>query len=398
MKKNSAASVEHIVMTQEELAKRLREAREHEGLSQEEVAKKLDIPRASVSMLENAQRKVDSLELVKLAKIYGKSPSHFLGGETKPDNNEATLLFRSAALQVPTNTIEEFKEFSENYLWLSRLMGGALTRQTPSYPIKRESRENAKRLATEIREKLELGYAPIPEIFSILELLGLHVLRKPIADEVSGIFLHQREVGAFVLINSFRTKGHQVFTAAHELCHFLKDRFAIEGISCDIGAVNPELKEIFANYFAAEFLMPEEGIAEWMQANHIRKEDLDAFVIIHLQQWFRVSYRAMLVRLKQLGHISGKAFETLKVESANRIDRQLGYEPDEAPVNPPAIFPHQYRQLAFEAYHAGKISIGRLGELLETPVWKIQAILKEKSKKESIAEERHEAITLERSR
>ena len=63
---------------QERLGNRLRESREYLGLSQEFVAEHLGIPRASISAMENGKRKVSSLELKQLARIYKQPPSYFL--------------------------------------------------------------------------------------------------------------------------------------------------------------------------------------------------------------------------------------------------------------------------------------------------------------------------------
>lgn len=72
---------------QERLGNRLRESREYLGLSQEFVAEHLGIPRASISAMENGKRKVSSLELKQLARIYKQPLSYFLG-EDEFDRDE----------------------------------------------------------------------------------------------------------------------------------------------------------------------------------------------------------------------------------------------------------------------------------------------------------------------
>ena len=64
-----------------QLATRLREAREYLNLSQQFVADKTGIPRSAVSDIENGRRKVDSLELRKLARLYMYPVGYFLGEE-----------------------------------------------------------------------------------------------------------------------------------------------------------------------------------------------------------------------------------------------------------------------------------------------------------------------------
>lgn len=64
------------------LGLRLREAREYLGLSQDEVAKYLGIPRTALSHIESGQRRIDALELKKVAVLY-KKPGSFFTGETE---------------------------------------------------------------------------------------------------------------------------------------------------------------------------------------------------------------------------------------------------------------------------------------------------------------------------
>ncbi len=61
------------------MGERLRRAREYLGYSQEEVAKYLGISRSALSNIETGQRKVDALELKKLAGLYKRPGTHFTG-------------------------------------------------------------------------------------------------------------------------------------------------------------------------------------------------------------------------------------------------------------------------------------------------------------------------------
>src|ERR1051326_7794231 len=61
------------------LGTRLKEAREYLELSQDEVAKFLKVPRSAISLMEAGQRKGDAIELQKLAEIYQRPVSFFIG-------------------------------------------------------------------------------------------------------------------------------------------------------------------------------------------------------------------------------------------------------------------------------------------------------------------------------
>ena len=65
------------------LGERLREAREYLGFSQEEVANYLGVSRSALSLMETGQRKVDALELKKLAGLYKRPVGYFTGEEAE---------------------------------------------------------------------------------------------------------------------------------------------------------------------------------------------------------------------------------------------------------------------------------------------------------------------------
>jgi transcriptional regulator with XRE-family HTH domain len=96
------------------LGEKLREAREYVGFSQDEVAGFLQVPRTAVTNMENGQRKVEALELKRLAELYRKPVGYFTG----EDEAEASLpadvahLARQAA-KLSMKDREELGRFAE---------------------------------------------------------------------------------------------------------------------------------------------------------------------------------------------------------------------------------------------------------------------------------------------
>jgi transcriptional regulator with XRE-family HTH domain len=78
-----------------QLARRLREAREFVNLSQQFVAEQTGIPRSAISDIERGERRVESLELKRIADLYHMPVDYFLGNEPPQDlagtNNDPTL-------------------------------------------------------------------------------------------------------------------------------------------------------------------------------------------------------------------------------------------------------------------------------------------------------------------
>jgi transcriptional regulator with XRE-family HTH domain len=71
----------------QQLASRLREAREFTNLSQQFVSEQTGIPRSAISDIERGSRRVESLELKRLAELY-RMPVGYLLGDVAPGNDE----------------------------------------------------------------------------------------------------------------------------------------------------------------------------------------------------------------------------------------------------------------------------------------------------------------------
>ena len=61
------------------LGERLREARKYLGLTQDEVAAFLRVPRTALVDIEGGHRRVEAIELTRLAKLYKQPVSYFTG-------------------------------------------------------------------------------------------------------------------------------------------------------------------------------------------------------------------------------------------------------------------------------------------------------------------------------
>lgn len=94
------------------LAQRLREVREYLGLSQQFVADHSGIPRSAISDIERGVRRVDSLELRRLSKVY-RYPATFFLGEDEPVEDSATVVaLRQAAQELTEADQEEVLRFA----------------------------------------------------------------------------------------------------------------------------------------------------------------------------------------------------------------------------------------------------------------------------------------------
>ena len=108
------------------LAQRLKEAREYLGLSQEYVSQQTKIPRPAISEAEAGRRRVESLELKRLAALYGRPLSYFLPGQQAVGSassetvdlqpgaiDQTEVKLRGLTKDLPAEDREEIVRFAE---------------------------------------------------------------------------------------------------------------------------------------------------------------------------------------------------------------------------------------------------------------------------------------------
>src|SRR3990172_3448506 len=353
------------------IGEKIKNLRESEGLTQEEVAVKVGVSKEFISMVESGKRNPSLEVLSKIASVFSKEVSHFL----QTPKEDFALALRTAEInEKDKDEIIKYKEFCEYYYFLEEVTGEILQPLAPIYPDPSSSilsdfgqtYRYAEKLALDERRRLSLGDEPIKDIFLLAETQGVRVVRINMVDSsVDGAFIYSRDKGAFMLINSFLSKGRQVFTAAHEYCHYLKDREkgypVCQIITGDIEEHKKPIERI-ANLFAANFLMPETTVSKLVGL--YAKNRLEAEEVVYIKRYFGVSYQAMLYRLKDLRFIRRpKLQEVLKTDPATLEIALFGFT--EESVKDPERLPERYCKLAVQAYTEKKISLEKLAELLK---------------------------------
>ncbi len=98
------------------IGKLIKYRREELGISQQHLAAKMNLPRPTVSQIENGQRKITAEELVKLSKILNLTVNQILGTEEIPDVilnadkvKEKPAQY-SVRISVPRKNLSKFKE------------------------------------------------------------------------------------------------------------------------------------------------------------------------------------------------------------------------------------------------------------------------------------------------
>ncbi|MBE6511552.1 MAG: ImmA/IrrE family metallo-endopeptidase [Methanobrevibacter olleyae] len=177
-------------------------------------------------------------------------------------------------------------------------------------------------LALKLRREWGIdNYAPI-DIFSlVLEKIGnLTLLWLEMDEDVSGCCT-ETEDDSVILINSNHSKGRQNFTLAHELYHLKFDDSSDSPI-CMINSKNPIERK--ANEFASYFLMPKCALEDYYSRHDIGKWTLRD--IVRCEQFFQISHRALLTRLRDERYIDEDEFDYYSSLIISRCAANLGFD------------------------------------------------------------------------
>jgi hypothetical protein len=168
------------------------------------------------------------------------------------------------------------------------------------------------------------------------------------------------------------------FVLAHEYCHHLIHRQQ-RGIACDLSNYRkPE--EYFSQWFAANFLMPEEALVPRLMT-YLKKTDgeISAEIVMHLALDFGVSYTAMLNRMadKRVELIDKNTRKKFSQSKPALLLAQIGRSVP--PLIKPRQFPLDYENMAFEAYGQSQIDLDKLAQLLEISLQEAKTKAEERS-------------------
>jgi transcriptional regulator with XRE-family HTH domain len=95
------------------LGEKLREARKYLGLKQEDVAAHLNLPRTALVDIESGQRRVEAIELTRLAKLYKQPVSYFTGEDAAAALPASVAHLARQAVALSDQDREELSRFAE---------------------------------------------------------------------------------------------------------------------------------------------------------------------------------------------------------------------------------------------------------------------------------------------
>jgi Zn-dependent peptidase ImmA (M78 family)/transcriptional regulator with XRE-family HTH domain len=342
------------------IGRQLRAAREALGLSKEAVAASIRAAETDLEKWESDVEQPDVETLWEMARLYHRSPDYFLKRTAEiPSQVNFRLTGRASLDQLSQETRETIVRFEELCRWhheLESLIGEERTVGIPHLP---EARDPATTAARE-RHRMGLDSRPIADLRALLEGQGLRIFELPVpGGEFAGLSWWNPTYGPCALINASDPVGRRNFTTAHEYAHLLVSRATTV---CDLTQDTPD--EVFAQRYAAAFLMPESDIRRVAENRGIVGTIPGARELQPLARRYGVSLEAAGRRLEELGLIPRGSTDSRVYEwQSQSLFRRRPRKPTWR-----RRLGEAYVQTSLEAYGRGAISLGRLSELLDVDV------------------------------
>jgi Zn-dependent peptidase ImmA (M78 family)/transcriptional regulator with XRE-family HTH domain len=328
------------------------EARLAAALSQEELGHRIGLDRTMVAKIETGARRIDAVELTRLASALSLPLDHFLYSRPAVVSRRAELLEEEAT-----------EAGRESYLLEASLLAWLrdvrqmidLDVLTVAVPLKYgstvDSETTARQAACWLRQNLNLGSGPIPSLMSVCERAGV----LPVVADLpgDGASLIDGDV-AVAVISRTGDPGRRRATAAHELGHvILGDEY-----STDLGvSTSRRDREAVIHAFAAEFLLP-------VEAFDARSATFARNTLVRVAATYRTSWSLAVRQAGRAGLLDSASVTRWLPTTPTKaeLSEAVGWTPQ--PDLDSVRVPPSFAQAVIDAYRRNLIAPARAVELL----------------------------------
>jgi len=309
-------------------------------------------------------------EILIIADFYKCDYMFFISNEKLAPFEETDKLFRRHSNDfsvIDRWSVQEILYLAECDFYLDQVLD-----KKPAFDFSYEKRGSyykghAFEAAGILRDKLGYSQNEIPmDVFQDFHKIGIRVFRRALRNSnISGLYIRHPKAGKCILINYSEDVYRQRFSAAHEAAHAIFDYE--EDVSVSFANWNrSDLKEIRANTFASNYLMPSEFLARIPQVSSWNTKKA-----IDWANRIKVSTTALAFALRSHNLIDDrmeKVIKSVKVPSEDKRDPELG-------GNQPPKFLERKRKLlekglstnyvskCISAYKGGHITAKRMAEM-----------------------------------
>jgi Zn-dependent peptidase ImmA (M78 family)/DNA-binding XRE family transcriptional regulator len=309
------------------------------------------ISKQAIGKYEKGQIKPSSEVLIALTKALNVKVDYFF----RSSNLEITSLAFRKKSKLSRKEEERIKyqavDFLQKYVELEDILGLPHTVENPIANRVVEGQEDIERAATEIRQRWNLGDAPIQQLTELLEDKGFKLLEVEGTSDFAGLSGYAK--GMEIPVIAVCKEGDRVrkrFTLAHELAHLL----------LDFSRCEHERHEKLCHAFAGALLLPEKVIRGELGG---RRQNITEWELKKLKGIYGISMQAIMARAFTLGLISEQRYKIFCVNV-----RQLGWHKVEPGDYSGVEKVNRFKQLVIHAAAEELISYSKGAELLNLPL------------------------------
>ena len=334
------------------IGKNLKRIRLLKNLSLKDAGNLLNMTATAISKYEKGEILPDSKKLIDFANAYNVKSIELLKAYNVPKMKFTS--FRKKKRLTGRN-LELLEEIIQNevakYLEIIEMNNI----DTDNIKLKKylcNDLENVEKAANDFRNYIKISNKqPISDLINILENLGIIIIQIKNPDnrfdDFDGLSEIVNNIPVIVLLDGIKDGARQRFTIAHELGHLI------------LNINNNELdEERICNRFASALLMPKEAIINEFGYS---RGNINFFELTAFKNEFKVSYTAIVYRLKDLNIISEYLYKKLSIFLSQRIGKN-----DPKPIQPEKSF--QFKKIVYKLEADEIISINKACELLGVTV------------------------------
>ena len=361
--------------------------REQLKLTFDDVSSDTGIDKNKIVNFESGTTEPNGGELLILSDYFKCDYRFFISNEKLAPFEQTDILYRKHGESFSKKdrwAIQEFLYLVECEQFLMNELKYQTQTNFKFSKISTNHKQNGIAAAKELRNAL--GYSNIEvgrNIYDDFRNIGLHVFRRELENsDISGLFINHPLAGKCILINYSEDVFRQRFTAAHEAAHSILDED--ESVIVSFKKQNSiDYKEVGANYFASNYLIPSDFLYSMPSPKSWNIEKVSEWALK-----FKVSVEALVYALKN----------NQLIETSQEMELKQAIVPRESKIDPElhenlSVLSKQrklemlkrglsdhYVHLCFKAFREQVISFGRLAEILlvnENELMKILDLYKE---------------------
>lgn len=253
-----------------EQGRRLAVAREQLSITKNEAGEAAGLPATAVSRIEEGGREASFHELTTLSNLYCRPFGWFSLDEWNIEDDVALALGEIVSCPDATREIRvgvaRCLRVCREAAFLEDVLGRSERLRCPIYrgPAPNSAEEasaRGKQMAERERERLGLGNVPVANLTELLVKLGIRSATLDLPRSIPCLVVHHPNIGVAVLANAGDSPVNQRFHLARVYGRQLMECSVNHGGDDGMN----ELIDSCANAFAAEFLLPEDGLRTEMR-------------------------------------------------------------------------------------------------------------------------------------